>query len=229
MWITNGPMADIYVIYAKVDGKDRKATAFIIDRREHPDTFKVGQKLDKLGIRGSQTGELIFENCVVNESNILGKEGYGFYVLMSGLNIERITLAAATVGIMQACNDVAFTYANDRQQFGRPISENQLIQGKMADMYARCNSARAYTYMLARAADMNNYNNKDCAAVALMAAENATQSALDCIQILGGNGYINDYPAGRFLRDAKLFEIGGGTTEIRRWLIGREINLEVRR
>lgn len=223
MWITNGPIADIYVIYARTG---KRHTAFIVDRREHPDTFTVGKPLDKLGIRGSPTGELVFENCRVHKENILGGEGNGLRVLFSGLNIERLTLACAPVGVMQACCDVAFSYSMERKQFGDPIGTNQLIQGKMADMYARLQSTRSYVYTICRAAEKGHFNNKDSAAVCLMAAENGTQTALDAIQILGGNGYINEYPTGRFLRDSKLYEIGGGTSEVRRWLIGREINME---
>ena len=234
MWITNGPVADVYVIYARTG---KRHTAFIVDRREYtPENsnylgesfgnFTVGKKLDKLGIRGSATGELFFENCKVHESQILGGVGNGLKVLFSGLNIERLTLACAPIGVMQAACDVAFSYAQDRKQFGNSISENQLIQGKMADMYTKLQSSRSYVYQVARAATLGHFNNKDSAAVCLWASKNCTEVCLDAIQILGGNGYINDYPTGRFLRDAKLYEIGGGTQEIRRWLIGREINLE---
>ena len=226
MWITNGPIADIYVIYAATDPAKRQATCFVIDRREHPETFTIGKRLDKMGIRGSATGELIFQDVELTDENVLGAPGKGFHILMDGLNIERITLTSAPIGVMQACNDIAFTYAHDREQFGQKIAENQLLQGKMADMYARLNSIRAYCYTLAKAADRQNYNNKDTAALILLAGEAATKQALDCVQILGGNGYIKDYPAERFLRDAKLYEIGAGTSEVRRWLLGREINLD---
>jgi len=235
-WITNGPVADVYVIYARTG---KKHTAFLVDRREYrPEIegvknsnylgeefgkFTVGKPLDKLGIRGSSTGELFFDNCKVHESQVLGGVGNGLKVLFSGLNIERLTLSCAPVGVMQAACDVAFSYAQERTQFGAPIAENQLIQGKMADMYTKLQCSRSYVYQVARAASEGHFNNKDSAAVCLMASENCTQVCLDAIQILGGNGYINDYPTGRFLRDAKLYEIGGGTQEVRRCLIGREI------
>ncbi|CAH3174025.1 unnamed protein product, partial [Porites evermanni] len=188
--------------------------------------FSTSPKLDKLGMRGSNTCELVFENCEVPAANIMGGENKGVYVLMSGLDLERLVLAAGPVGLMQACVDVSFPYAHVRDAFGKKIGEHQLIQAKMADMYTRLNACRSYVYSVARACDAGHVNTKDCAGVILYAAENATQVALDAIQILGGNGYINDYPTGRFLRDAKLYEIGAGTSEIRRWLIGEKINSE---
>ncbi|GBN71879.1 Isovaleryl-CoA dehydrogenase, mitochondrial [Araneus ventricosus] len=188
--------------------------------------FSVGKPLDKLGMRGSPTGELIFEDCKVPAENLLGAEGKGVYVLMSGLDVERLVLAAGPVGIMQACCDVAFDYVHHRKQFGHRIGEFQLIQGKIADMYTTLNACRAYLYSVARAADQGHMNSNACAGVILYCAEKATQMALNAIQCLGGNGYINDYVTGRLLRDAKLFEIGGGTSEIRRMIIGRVLNNE---
>ena len=185
--------------------------------------FSIAQKLDKLGMRGSETGELVFEDCEVPEENILGGIGGGVKVLMSGLDYERAVLAAGPVGIMQACMDVVMPYVHERTQFGQSIGEFQLIQGKLADMYTRMNASRAYVYSVAQACDRGKTTRKDAAGAILFAAEAATQSALDAIQILGGNGYINEYPTGRLLRDAKLYEIGAGTSEIRRWLIGREL------
>ncbi|XP_030746733.1 isovaleryl-CoA dehydrogenase, mitochondrial [Sitophilus oryzae] len=227
-WITNGPDADVLVVYAKTDPKTTKSqhgvSTFIVERG-FPG-FKSGIKLDKLGMRGSNTGELIFEDCKVPKENLIGSENKGVYVLMSGLDLERLTLAAGPVGIMQACCDVAFAYAHVRKQFNKRIGEFQLIQGKLADMYTTLSACRNYLYNVARACDKGKVNSKDCAGVILYCAEKATQMGLDTIQILGGNGYINDYPAGRLLRDAKLYEIGAGTSEIRRMLIGRAINKE---
>jgi len=223
-WITNGPDADTLVVYAKTDMVKGKITAFIIEK-DMPG-FSTAQKLDKLGMRGSNTCELVFENCRVHKDQILGGLGKGVYVLMSGLDLERLVLSGGPLGIMQAACDVAFSYAHERNQFGQPIGHNQLLQGKMADMYTKLQCSRSYVYTVARACNKGHFNNKDCAGVILYSAERATEVALDAIQILGGNGYINDYPTGRFLRDAKLYEIGAGTSEIRRWLIGREINAE---
>jgi isovaleryl-CoA dehydrogenase len=223
MWITNGPDADTYVIYAKTDvhGGSKGITAFIVER-DSPG-FSQAQKLDKLGMRGSNTCELVFEDCRVPAENILGKEGDGARVLMSGLDYERAVLSGGPTGVMQACMDVVVPYVHERKQFGQPIGEFQLMQGKLADMYTRLNASRAYLYAVARACDRGESSRKDAAGVILFCAENATQQALDAIQILGGNGYINEYPTGRFLRDAKLYEIGAGTSEIRRMLIGREL------
>lgn len=228
MWITNGPDAEVLVVYAKTDPNTLKPqhgiTCFIIEKGM--EGFSTSPKLDKLGMRGSNTCELVFEDCKVPAANVMGGEGKGVYVLMSGLDLERLILAAGPVGLMQACVDVAFPYAHMRDAFGKKIGEHQLIQAKMADMYTRLSACRSYVYSVARACDAGHVNTKDCAGVILYAAENATQVALDAIQILGGNGYINDYPTGRFLRDAKLYEIGAGTSEIRRWLIGEKINSE---
>ena len=223
MWITNGPDADTYVIYAKTDTKagSRGITAFIVERDYKG--FSRHQKLDKLGMRGSNTCELAFEDCEVPAENILGGEGRGLAVLMSGLDLERTVLSGGPVGIMQACLDVVLPYIHERQQFGKPIGEFQLMQGKIADMYAELNASRAYLYAVARACDMGQESRKDAAAVILYTAEKATQMALHAIQALGGNGYTNDYVTGRLLRDAKLYEIGAGTSEVRRMLIGREL------
>lgn len=223
MWITNGPDADTYVIYAKTDTQagSRGITAFIVER-DFPG-FSQAQKLDKLGMRGSNTCELVFEDCEVPEENILGGENEGVRVLMSGLDYERTVLSGGPVGIMQACMDVVVPYVHDRQQFGQSIGQFQLMQGKLADMYARLNASRAYLYAVAKACDRGEESRKDAAAVILYTAEAATQQALEAIQALGGNGYINEFPTGRFLRDAKLYEIGAGTSEIRRMLIGREL------
>ena len=228
MWITNGPDADVYVIYAKTDpaAGSRGITAFIVER-DFPG-FSRAQKLDKLGMRGSNTCELVFEDCEVPAANVLGRENGGVAVLMSGLDYERVVLSGGPVGIMQACLDVVVPYMHERKQFGQPIGEFQLIQGKIADMYAALNASRAYLYAVAKACDRNETARKDAAAVILYTAEAATKMALDAIQILGGNGYINDYPTGRLLRDAKLYEIGAGTSEIRRMLIGRELFNETR-
>ncbi len=224
MWITNGPDANIVVVYARTDkGKGSKGiTAFIVEKA-FPG-FSTAQKLDKLGMRGSNTCELVFENCEVPAENILGKLNDGAAVLMSGLNYERLILAAGPLGIMQSCLDVVVPYVHERKQFGKAIGEFQFIQGKMADMYASLSASRAYLYSLAQAADASgSLSNKDAAAVILYTSEQATQMALQAIQCLGGNGYINEYPTGRFLRDAKLYEIGAGTSEIRRMVVGREI------
>ena len=223
MWITNGPDAHTYVIYAKTDisAGARGITAFIVER-DFPG-FSQAQKLDKLGMRGSNTCELVFQDCEVPEENILGVEGRGVKVLMSGLDYERTVLSGGPVGIMQACMDVVIPYIHDRKQFGQSIGGFQLMQGKVADMYTRLNASRAYLYAVAKACDRGEESRKDAAAVILYTAEAATQQALEAIQALGGNGYINEFPTGRFLRDAKLYEIGAGTSEIRRMLIGREL------
>lgn len=228
MWITNGPDADTLVVYAKTepDAGPRGITAFIIERNF--DGFSTAQKLDKLGMRGSNTCELVFENCEVPVENVLGELNGGVKVLMSGLDYERIVLAGGPVGIMAACMDVVVPYVHEREQFGQSIGEFQLVQGKLADMYTTMNASRAYVYAVAAAADRGETTRKDAAGCILYAAEKATQVALDAIQLLGGNGYTNDYPTGRFLRDAKLYEIGAGTSEIRRMLIGREMFEETR-
>jgi isovaleryl-CoA dehydrogenase len=226
MWITNGPDADTMVVYAKTDPerKSRGITAFIVEKTMPG--FSVAQKLDKLGMRGSNTGELVFENVEVPFENVLHEEGAGVEVLMSGLDYERTVLAGGPLGIMAASLDVAVPYVHERKQFGQPIGEFQLVQGKLADMYATMSAARAYVYAVAAACDRAQTERKDAAGCILFTAEKATLMALDAIQLLGGNGYINDYPTGRLLRDAKLYEIGAGTSEIRRWLIGREIMAE---
>jgi len=223
MWITNGPDADTFVIYAKTDAKagSKGITAFIIERNYKG--FSRHQKLDKLGMRGSNTCELVFEDCEVPAENILGGKGRGIAVLMSGLDLERTVLSGGPVGIMQACLDAVLPYIHERKQFGRPIGEFQLMQGKIADMYAELNASRAYLYAVARACDLGHESRKDAAGVILYTAEKATQMALQAIQALGGNGYTNDYVTGRLLRDAKLYEIGAGTSEVRRMLIGREL------
>ncbi len=223
MWITNGPDADTLVVYAKTDKNAgaKGITAFIIEKIFKG--FRTAQKLDKLGMRGSNTSELVFENCEVPEENILGKLNEGIKVLMSGLDFERVILAAGPVGIMQACLDTIVPYVKERKQFGCTIGEFQFIQGKLADMYAALNASRAYLYAVAAASDRGETTRQDAAAVILYTSEKATQMALETIQCLGGNGYINEYPAGRLLRDAKLYEIGAGTSEIRRMLIAREI------
>jgi len=223
MWITNGPDAHTYVIYAKTDisAGPRGITAFIVERDWKG--FSRSPKLDKLGMRGSNTCELVFEDVEVPEENVLGEVNGGVKVLMSGLDYERVVLSGGPTGIMQACMDVVVPYIHDRQQFGQSIGEFQLIQGKVADMYTRLNASRAYLYAVASACDRGQTTRKDAAGVILYTAETATQMALDAIQILGGNGYINDFPTGRLLRDAKLYEIGAGTSEIRRMLIGREL------
>lgn len=240
MWITNGPDAHTYIIYAKTASSTKTAshsqtenkaaargiTAFIVER-DYPG-FSRHQKLDKLGMRGSNTCELLFEDCEVPAENILGKEGDGVKVLMSGLDFERTVLSGGPVGLMQACLDLVIPYIHDRKQFGQSIGEFQLMQGKIADMYTDLGAARAYLYAVAKACDRGEESRKDAAAVILFAAEKATQMALQAIQTLGGNGYINEFPAGRLLRDAKLYEIGAGTSEIRRMLIGRELFRESR-
>ncbi len=223
MWITNGPDADIYVVYART-GKgagSKGITAFIVER--NLPGFSRSQKLDKLGMRGSNTCELVFQDCDVPTENILGNENAGVKVLMSGLDYERTVLAGGPVGIMQACLDAVMPYVQERRQFGQAIGEFQLIQAKLADMYTELNASRAYLYAVAGACDRGESSRKDAAAVILYTAERATQAALQAIQTLGGNGYTNDYPVGRLLRDAKLYEIGAGTSEIRRMLIGREL------
>ncbi|MFC5583925.1 isovaleryl-CoA dehydrogenase [Nitratireductor kimnyeongensis] len=226
MWITNGPDAGTLVVYAKTDPNagPRGITAFIIERDMKG--FSVAQKLDKLGMRGSNTGELVFENVEVPFENMLGEEGKGVNVLMSGLDYERVVLAGGPVGIMAACLDVAAPYVREREQFGQAVGSFQLVQGKLADMYTTMNACRAYVYAVAAACDRGETTRKDAAGCILYAAEKATQTALDAIQLLGGNGYVNEFPAGRLLRDAKLYEIGAGTSEIRRWLIGREMMSE---
>jgi isovaleryl-CoA dehydrogenase len=223
MWITNGPDASTLVVYAKTDADagSRGITAFLIEKEMAG--FSTAQKLDKLGMRGSNTCELVFENCEVPFENVLGEEGRGVNVLMSGLDFERVVLAAGPVGIMAAAMDVVTPYIHEREQFGQPIGTFQLMQGKIADMYTTMNACRAYVYAVAAACDRGETTRKDSAGCILYAAEKATQIALEAIQCLGGNGYINDYPAGRLLRDAKLYEIGAGTSEIRRMLIGREL------
>lgn len=223
MWITNGPHADTLVVYAKtdIDAGARGITAFIIEKGFKG--FSTAQKLDKLGMRGSDTCELVFENCEVPVENVLGVEGKGVNVLMGGLDYERSVLAAGPLGIMQACMDVVVPYIHDRKQFGQSIGEFQLMQGKIADMYTTMNACRAYVYAVAKACSRGETSRKDCAGVILYAAEKATWMALEAIQTLGGNGYINEFPTGRLLRDAKLYEIGAGTSEIRRMLIGREL------
>lgn len=223
MWITNGPIAETLVVYAKTDPSagPRGMTAFLVEKDFKG--FSTAQKLDKLGMRGSDTGELVFEDCEVPEENVLGEVGRGVNVLMSGLDYERAVLAAGPLGIMQACMDVVFPYVHERQQFGQPIGTFQLMQGKLADMYVTMNACKAYVYAVAKACDRGATTREDAAGAILYAAEKATWMALEAIQTLGGNGYINDYPTGRLLRDAKLYEIGAGTSEIRRMLIGREL------
>ena len=226
MWITNGPDAHTYIVYAKTDleAGSKGMTAFIVEH-DYPG-FSRHQKLDKLGMRGSNTCELVFQDCLVPAENIIGVEGRGVAVLMSGLDYERTVLSGGPVGIMQACLDVVLPYLHERKQFGQPFGEFQLMQGKIADMYAELNASRAYLYAVARACDMDQDSRKDAAAVILFTAEKATQMALQAIQALGGNGYTNEYPTGRLLRDAKLYEIGAGTSEVRRMLIGRELFIE---
>lgn len=221
MWITNGPDADTYVVYAKTQADTQGITAFIVERETPGFTRSPG--LEKLGMRGSGTCELVFEDAEVPAANVLGSQNGGSRVLMSGLDFERVVLAAGPVGIMQACLDTVVPYVHDRVQFGEPIGRFQLVQGKLADMYTRASACRAYLYAVASACDRGETTRKDAAGVILHCAETATALALDAIQLLGGNGYIDAYPTGRLLRDAKLYEIGAGTSEIRRWLIGREI------
>lgn len=223
MWITNGPDADTLVVYAKTDvtAGPRGITAFIVEKNFKG--YSTSPKLDKLGMRGSNTCELVFADCEVPEENVLGAVGKGVEVLMSGLDYERAVLAAGPLGIMQACLDVVLPYVHERKQFGQPVGEFQLMQGKLADMYTTLNACKAYAYAVGRACDAGKITRKDAAGAILYAAEKATWMALEAIQALGGNGYINDYPTGRLLRDAKLYEIGAGTSEIRRMLIGREL------
>ena len=223
MWITNFEEADTLVVYAKTDPEagPRGITAFLIEKGF--DGFSTSQKLDKLGMRGSPTGELVFQDCEVPEENVVGAVNEGVHVLMSGLDYERAVLAAGATGIMQACMDVVVPYIHERKQFGRPIGEFQLMQGKIADMYTTMNASKAYVYAVAKACDRGETTRKDAAGAILYAAEKATWMALEAVQALGGNGYINEYPTGRLLRDAKLYEIGAGTSEIRRMLIGREL------
>ena len=223
MWITNGPEADVLVVYGKSDpgAGPRGITAFLVEKGMPG--FSTAQKLDKLGMRGSQTCELVFENCAVPKENVLGPADAGVKVLMSGLDYERVVLAAGPLGILRACLDTVVPYVHDRRQFGRPIGRFQLVRAKLADMYTQTNAVRAYVYTVAQSCDRGETTRKDAAGAILLAAETATRMALDAIQILGGNGYINEYPTGRLLRDAKLYEIGAGTSEIRRLLIGREI------
>ncbi len=226
MWITNGPDADIIVVYAKTrpEAGSRGITAFIVESAF--EGFSTSPKLDKLGMRGSNTGELVFSDCYVPSGNILGELDRGVAVLMSGLDSERAVLSGGPLGVMQACLDLVLPYVREREQFGQPIGEFQLIQGKLADMYTKMSASRAYVYAVARACDLERPSRKDAAGAILYSAERATEIALDAVQILGGNGYINEYPAGRLLRDAKLYEIGAGTSEIRRMLIGRELFAE---
>ncbi len=223
MWITNGPDADVIVVYAKTDpaAGPRGITAFLVEKGFRG--FSVAQKLDKLGMRGSNTGELVFQDCEVPEENVLGQVGRGVNVLMSGLDYERVVLSAGPIGIMRASMDVVVPYLHQREQFGQPIGTFQLMQGKLADMYTTMNACRAYAYAVAKACDRGEATRKDAAGVILYCAEKATWMALEAIQALGGNGYINEFPTGRLLRDAKLYEIGAGTSEIRRMLIGREL------
>jgi len=223
MWITNGPDADVLVVYAKTDpdAGPKGISAFLIEKGFKG--FSTAQKLDKLGMRGSSTCERVFEGCEVPEENRMGAEGEGVRILMSGLDYERAVLSAGPIGIMQACMDVVLPYVHERRQFGQAIGEFQLVQGKVADMYTTMNASRAYVYAVAKACDRGQTTRQDAAGAILYAAEKATQVALDAIQLLGGNGYINEYPTGRLLRDAKLYEIGAGTSEIRRMLIGREL------
>ena len=223
MWITNGPEADTLVVYAKTDPEagSRGITAFLVERG--CPGFKPSQKLDKLGMRGSSTSELVFEDCEIPEENVLGEVGRGVAVLMSGLDFERLVLTGGPLGIMQSCLDSVLPYVHHREQFGQPIGEFQLIQAKLADMYTSLSASQSYAYAVARAADRGLISRKDAAGCLLFSAERATQMALQAIQVLGGNGYINEFPVGRLLRDAKLYEIGAGTSEIRRLLIGREL------
>jgi isovaleryl-CoA dehydrogenase len=223
MWITNGPQAELLIVYAKTapEAGARGITAFLIEKDMQG--FSTAQKLDKLGMRGSDTCELVFIDCEVPEDNVLGREGEGVGILMSGLDYERVVLSAGPLGIMQACMDTVIPYVHERKQFGKSIGEFQLVQAKLADMYVSMNASKAYVYSVAKACDRCETTREDAAGAILYAAENATRIALDAIQLLGGNGYINDYATGRYLRDAKLYEIGAGTSEIRRMLIGREL------
>ncbi|RHZ81119.1 hypothetical protein Glove_123g152 [Diversispora epigaea] len=226
MWITNGPDADVLVVYAKTDlsSRSRGITAFLIEKGFVG--FSTSDKLDKLGMRGSNTCELVFDNCEVPVSNILGKEGDGVYVLMSGLDLERLVLSGGPLGLMQSALDIVIPYVHTRQQFGQPIAHFQLMQGKLADMYIKLNASRSFVYSVAKACDLGHVSNKDCAAAILFSSERAVEVALESIQCLGGNGYINEYDTGRILRDAKLYEIGAGTNEIRRMVIARELSKE---
>jgi isovaleryl-CoA dehydrogenase len=223
MWITNGPQADVLLIYAKTDpaAGPRGISAFLVEKDFKG--FRPGTKLDKMGMRGSDTSELVFEDCEVPQENLVGTPGKGVNVLMSGLDYERAVLAAGPLGIMQAAMDVVTPYVHERKQFGQAIGEFQLIQAKLADMYVAMNASRAYVYAVAKACDRGETTREDAAGAILYSAERATQTALDAIQVLGGNGYTNDYPVARLLRDSKLYEIGAGTSEIRRMLIGREL------
>ena len=221
MWITNAPQADTMIIYAVTDAENRKLGAFIVEKGTPG--FSTPQKLDKLGMRGSDTSEVLLEDCRVPAENLLAEEGKGAAILMSGLDYERVVLSGGSLGIMQACMDVVVPYLHDRKQFGQPIGEFQLMQAKLADMYTSLNSCRAYCYAVARACDQNQATRFDAAGCILLAAEKATWMGSEAIQVLGGNGYINEFPAGRLMRDAKLYEIGAGTSEIRRMLIGREL------
>lgn len=223
MWITNGPDADVLIVYAKTDPSagSKGITAFIIEKSFAG--FSTAQKLDKLGMRGSNTCELVFDQCRVPIENVLGKENHGVHVLMSGLNYERLVLAAGPIGIMQSALDITLPYVSERKQFGQPIGQFQLVQSKLADMYTKLNASKSYVYAVAKMADRGELTNKDAAGCILYASERATEVALDSIQCLGGNGYINEYPTGRLLRDAKLYEIGAGTSEIRRMIVGRDL------
>jgi isovaleryl-CoA dehydrogenase len=221
MWITNGPDCDVCFVYAKTGEGSKGISAFIVEKGFKG--FSVAQKLDKLGMRGSSTGELVFDNCEVPEENLVGEEGKGVYILMSGLDIERLVLSGGPNGIMQSCIDLTLPYVTTRKQFNTYIGEFQLMQGKIADMYVKLQSSRAYSFLTAKQADEGNIVSRDCAGVILYSAENATQVALQCIQALGGNGYINEYDSGRYLRDAKLYEIGAGTTEIRKMIIAKSL------
>jgi isovaleryl-CoA dehydrogenase len=223
MWITNGPEADTAIVYATLEPGSgaRGITAFIVERAMKG--LRAAQKLDKFGMRGSDTSELVFEDCFVPEANVLGRPGGGVEILMSGLDYERLVLTGGPLGLMRAALDLIVPYLHDREQFGRPIGSSQLMQAKLADLYTACNASRAYAYAVARACDAGRTTRYDAAACLLAASENATRAGLEAIQVLGGNGYINEYPAGRILRDAKLYEIGAGTNEIRRMLIGREL------
>ena len=223
LWITNGPDADIVVVYAKTspDAGSKGITTFIVEKGTPG--FSSAQKLDKLGMRGSATGELVFDNCIIPAENVIGEVDRGVRVLMSGLDYERVILSAGSIGIMQACMDIVIPYVHEREQFGQPIGTFQIMQAKVADMFTRLSAAKAYLYSVAKACDTKTVTRKDAAAAFLFASESGVTSALDAIQCLGGNGYINEYPTGRLLRDAKLYDIGGGTTEVRRMLIGREL------
>ena len=221
MWITNGPDCDVCMVYAKTGEGKKGISAFIVEKGFKG--FSVAQKLDKLGMRGSSTGELVFDNCEIPVENLVGEEGQGVYILMSGLDLERLVLAGGPIGIMEACMDLTMPYVLNRKQFNKPIGEFQLMQGKIADMYVKLQTSRAFTYAIANNCDSGNISPKDCSAALLYSSESATQVALQCIQALGGNGYINEYDAGRYLRDAKLYEIAAGTAEVRRIVIARNL------